>query len=87
LKPAADTRTAISYGGTGGLVRRFSSRRRHCRVHFLGLAVAVFLGISGSVRRGTTAMTDQLAAAYEGMEPFPGGGIPARTFEAGSGRP
>jgi hypothetical protein len=87
LKPAADTRTAISYGGTGGLVRRFSSRRRHCRVHFLGLAVAVFLGISGSVRRGTTAMTDQLAAAYEGMEPFPGAASRRAPLKPGSGRP
>ncbi len=26
-------------------------------------------------------MTDQLAVAYEGTEPFPDGGSPTRTFE------
>src|SRR5579859_4794425 len=46
---------------------------------FSDLAVA-FLCISGSVQRGTTAMTEQLAVGYEGTEPFPDGGSPPRTF-------
>src|SRR5260370_19189873 len=51
------------------------SRPGRCRV----------LCISGSVQRGTTAMTDQLAAGYEGTEPFPDAGGPPRTV-AGAAR-
>jgi stearoyl-CoA desaturase (Delta-9 desaturase) len=37
------------------------------------------LRISGIAQKGTTAMTDQLAARYEGTEPFPDGGAAPRT--------
>jgi stearoyl-CoA desaturase (delta-9 desaturase) len=46
---------------------------------FFGLAVAVVLCVSGIAQKGTTAMTVQLAAGYEGTEPFPDAGRPPRT--------
>src|SRR6266699_3870463 len=41
-----------------------------------------FLCISGSVQRGTNAMTDQPAVGYEGTGPFPDVGGPPRTAAA-----
>ena len=51
-----------------------------------GIAECIFLPgrcrvlcVSGIAQKGTTAMTDQLAAGYEGTEPFPDVGDPPRT--------
>jgi stearoyl-CoA desaturase (delta-9 desaturase) len=49
-----------------------------CRVHFPAWPQRV-LRVSGIAQKGTTAMTDQLAAGYEGTEPFPDVGGPPRT--------
>jgi len=45
---------------------------------FSGLAVAVFARLRHR-QKGTTAMTVQLGAGYEGTEPFPDAGGPPRT--------
>jgi stearoyl-CoA desaturase (delta-9 desaturase) len=51
------------------VLRFYLSRSGRCRV----------LCVSGIAQKGTTAMTDQLAACYEGTEPFLDAGGPPRT--------
>ena len=58
-----------------------------------GIAECIFrpgrcrvLCVSGIAQKGAAAMTDQLAAGYEGTEPFPDSGGPPRTFVGGSGQ-
>jgi hypothetical protein len=47
-------------------------------MHFPGLPLPCFVRLRHR-RKGTTPMTDQLAARYEGTEPFPDVGAPPRT--------
>ena len=76
LEPAADTRTAIYMAGP--------ATRPADSAQPAGIAACIFpawplpcLCVSGIAQKGTTAMTDQLAAGYEGTEPFPDAGGPA----------
>src|SRR6476620_2139991 len=78
LKPAADTRTAIYMAE--------SANRAADSAQPTGTAAYIFrpgrcrvLCVSGIAQKGTTAMTVQLAACYEGTEPFPDAGGPPRT--------
>src|SRR5690348_6518869 len=58
---------------------RFSAACWYCAFYFFRSGRCRVLCVSGIAQKGMTAMTDQLAACYEGTEPFLDAGGPPRT--------